>query len=115
MDEKRYYSRLKSGISCLVYSDGKEYVGVIDNISEYGIAILLDRKDLEQEITLGERFTVTGLDVEDVVQFYVDVRRVEEKDDKVMVGTHIINHSETETYVHEKRLEKFKNAYFNKS
>ena len=114
MDEKRYYSRLKSGISCLVYSDGKEYVGVIENISEYGIAILLDKKDLVQEINLDERFTVTGLDVEDVIQLYVDVRRIEEKDDKVLVGTHIINHTEIAPYVHEKRLEKFKNTYFNR-
>lgn len=105
MEEKRLYSRLKSGMPCLIYSNNKEYVGVVDNISENGIAIYLDRGDQPQKLDLNGQFFVTGLDEDDVVQFHVDVRRISEKDGKVLIGTHVINSDEIGPYVHEKRLE----------
>lgn len=95
-------------MSCLIYSNNREYMGVIDNVSENGIAIQVDKADIQQDIALNERFYVTGLDKDDVIQFYVDVRRIEEREDKVLIGTHVINGAEIRNFVHEKRLEKLK-------
>lgn len=38
----------------------------------------------------------------------MDVRRIEEREDKVLIGTYVINGAEIRNFVHEKRLEKLK-------
>lgn len=108
MIEKRLFQRIKLGIPCLVYSNSNEYMGVIDNISENGVAILVNKDDMGQVADINDRLYVTGLDKDDVVQFYVDVRRIEERDSKVLIGTHVINSGEIRPFVHEKRLKKLK-------
>lgn len=111
MDERRNFSRIRSGISCLVYSESSESVGVVENISESGIAIRIQREAVRHDFRKGETIMATGLDAADVVQFELEIMRLEEADDHIIIGAHIINSHDVEPYVYEKRLELLKNIY----
>ena len=116
MDERRIYSRIQSGISCLIYSDNREIVGVIKNISESGLAILIDRKAVLHEFRIGDQIMVTGLDMQEVIQFELEIMRIEEHDDHLILGAHTVNVHDVEPYVFEKKLELLKSIYLkNKS
>ena len=109
-EERRIYSRLKSGVACLVYTGSVEMTGVIDNISETGIAVVINKADLKHDFRVGERIKVTGLDAEEVLQLEIEIVRLEDRDTALLLGAHIFNHREIEPYVNRKRME----VYFKK-
>ena len=109
-EERRIYSRLKSGVSCLVYTGTIEMTGIIDNISETGIAVVIDKKDLKYDFKVGERIKVTGLDSDEVLQLEIEIVRMEEHETSLLLGAHIFNHREIEPYINRKRME----VYFKK-
>ena len=111
MNERRIYSRIGSGIACLIYSGNRESLGLIDNISETGLALRIEKKNDGQEFRLGDTIMATGLDTEDVLQFELEIMRVEETEDYILIGAHIVNGHDVEPYVHEKKLELLKKIY----
>ena len=111
MNERRNFSRIRSGISCLVYSENSESVGMVENISESGIAIRIQQEAAHHDFRIGETIMATGLDETDVVQFELEIMRLEKSDDHIIIGAHIINSHDVEPYVHEKRLQLLKEIY----
>lgn len=110
--ERRVYSRLESGMQCLVYKDNKEMNGVVDNISESGIAVLIDSDDLKCEINKGDKLNVTGLDADTVIQFHTEVVRLAQKEKFMLVGAKIVNRTEIEPYVNKKRVEMYMKSIY---
>ncbi|MCR5420376.1 MAG: PilZ domain-containing protein [Lachnospiraceae bacterium] len=105
--ERRNYSRLKSGMSCLVYYNNVEFVGVVDNLSEAGLGILINETEACDLIGVGDKIDVTGLDAEVVIQFEANIARISKMEDKVYIGAQIINQKEIEPYINRKRVELF--------
>jgi hypothetical protein len=105
--ERRVYSRLKSGMSCLIYVTNKEIVGIVDNISENGIGITVNREGIADELQVDDRIDVTGLDSEVVVQFEARIVRLTENGDKLEIGALILNQKQIEPYINRKRVEMF--------
>ena len=113
MEERRIFSRIRSGILCLIYSENSETVGVVENISESGIALRIKREEAKHDFRSGDMIMATGLDTSEVVQFELEIRRIEEFEDHIIIGAHIINSHDVEPYVHEKRLELLKEICMN--
>ena len=105
--ERRIYSRLESGMQCLIYKDNKEMNGIVDNVSESGVAILIRPEDIKCEIDIGDRVNITGLDADMVIQFHTEVVRFAEKDGYRLIGAKIVNRTEIEPYINKKRVEMY--------
>ena len=105
--DRRTYSRLESGVECLVYMKNKEMDGIVDNISESGMAVLIDTNCIKCEICIGDRASVTALDTGTVVQFNIEVVRIANKNECRLIGAKITNQTEIEPYINRKRVEKY--------
>ena len=105
--DRRTYSRLESGMECLVYMKNKEMDGIVDNISESGMAVLIDINGIKCEICIGDRASVAALDTGTVIQFNIEVVRLANKDECRLIGATIINQTEIEPYINRKRVEKY--------
>lgn len=113
--ERRVYSRLESGMQCLVYKDNKEMNGIVDNISESGIAVLIKPADIKCEINVGDKLNVTGLDADTVIQFHTVVVRMADAGENRLIGAKIVNRTEIEPYINKKRVEMYiKSIYADK-
>ncbi|MCR5590050.1 MAG: PilZ domain-containing protein [Lachnospiraceae bacterium] len=106
--DRRTYSRLESGVECLVYMKNKEMDGIIDNISESGMAVLIDTNGIKCEICVGDRASVTAIDdTGTVIQFNIEAVRIASKNECRLIGAKIINQTEIEPYITRKRVEKY--------
>ena len=105
--ERRIYSRLESGMQCLVYKDNREMNGKVDNISESGIAVLIKPADIICEINIGDKLSVTGLDADTVIQFHTEVVRMADAGEYRLIGAKIVNRTEIEPYINKKRVEMY--------
>ena len=112
MDERRIFSRIGSGISCLIYSGNSETTGSIENISESGIALRVEKDNMGHEFVVGDTIMATGIDLDEILQLELEIMRIDESEDHILIGAHIVNGHDVEPYVHEKKLELLKSIYF---
>ena len=109
--ERREYPRLRVDIPCNIYLNNREYVGVMQDISEQGICIVID-EDID-ELCVGSRISFQFLDklgnavVEEVFGGVAFVNRVSlTADNKTILGANVHNRSFYE-YVGQKRVDVF--------
>ena len=105
--ERRSYSRVDLEIACLIYLDNTEMNGMIVNVSECGIALMLRIDDVKRRIDVGDRILVTGVDEEVVCQFEADVIRTETNDGKMLLGARISNRRQVEEFVSNKKVKAY--------
>lgn len=105
--DRRIYSRLESGMQCLVYKDNKEMNGIVDNMSESGLAVLISENVINCELNKGDWIKVTGLDSDSVIQFDAEIVRFAQKDGCRLIGAKVLNRREIEPYINRKRVEAY--------
>ena len=105
--DMRFAKRLSSDCQCLVYVDNVEYKGRFVDISEEGVRIKIFGMENENNLKTGVVIKVVFIDAAMVTSIKVNVIWRKAEDNVIIFGGSVINFSDFEKYVTEKKVNAF--------